>query len=408
MNSENSTANDVVRGPALEELPTSGLQVEEPLDVESIELASRPRGPAASLGWETVQPGGDPVELLPDGDFDLGLDGDPAAADAAAPSLREQQLERENLQLAAELATLRAAGAERERLLESRLVDLAASLEERHAEIADQSAQIASLALERDGLRARLEPSSALAAAAPECDGAPEQRHVAGLEACLEARGRALALAHEELAGLREERSRLAEALAERVAQVARLLDELNRREARRRFDSDFRGALQRLVGVARRRPESAPQAGSAGDRHLSEAAATDTVVLDPPRPAADAVPIAPPAEEQRAMPRRFLLSMEPGSGEAHELTGTRVYVGRAPEAGVHITDSTVSRVHAVLRLDGQQVVVEDAASTNGVFVNGARVRSAALSDFDTVTFGNVGYLFRLGPAAEENTLRGQ
>jgi pSer/pThr/pTyr-binding forkhead associated (FHA) protein len=99
---------------------------------------------------------------------------------------------------------------------------------------------------------------------------------------------------------------------------------------------------------------------------------------------------------------------MEPGSGEAHELTGTRVYVGRAPEAGVRIADTTVSRVHAVLRVDGEKVIVEDAASTNGVFVNGLRVRAAVLNDFDTVAFGNVGYLFRLGPAAEEAALRGQ
>lgn len=172
-----------------------------------------------------------------------------------------------------------------------------------------------------------------------------------------------------ELEEARAERARMAEALAERARQVARLLDELHRVETHRSLDGDFRG-LPRAPGFA-----DAP-----------------TLSADP----------------ERAVPRRFLLSMDAGSAEAHELTGQRAYVGRAPEAGIRITDVTVSRVHAVLRLDGEQVVVEDAASTNGVFVNGARVRAAVLSDFDTVTFGNVSYLFRLGPAAEGRALRGQ
>jgi hypothetical protein len=426
MNDEPRLADEMFRGPALEEVPTSGLQVEEPLEVESIELTSRMRGPAATGGWETVRPGGEPIDLLPDADFAFSLDDGDAAAAAPPDSLREQRLEQESLQLAAELAALREAGAERERLLESRLVELAARLEEREAEITDQSAQIASLTLERDGLRARLEhsptpPPSWLERQPPREDPG---RQVASLKARLEERGRALAVAREEIEGMRAERGRLAEALAERAKQVARLLDELNRREARRRFDGDFRSALQRLIGAARRRkdrdsagadapagPAGAPDEAAAEERQFLGAAATETVVIDPPpSPAipAPAEPVTPPVEPGRATPRRFLLCMEPGSGEAHELTGSRMYVGRAPEAGIHITDTTVSRVHAVLCLDGEQVVVEDAASTNGVFVNGARVRVAVLNDYDTVTFGNVSYLFRLGPAVEESSLRGQ
>ena len=153
--------------------------------------------------------------------------------------------------------------------------------------------------------------------------------------------------------------------------------------------------------------PGPADEPGPGG----AEEAATDTVVMDPPPAPVAALhePIAPPARAAgRAPARRFLIALEPGNGDAHELSGSRVYVGRAPEAGLHIPDTTVSRIHAVLRLDGEQVVVEDAASTNGVFVNGIRVRVAALGDFDTITFGNVAYLFRLGPAIDGTALRGQ
>ncbi len=411
---EKAMADETSRGPALEELPTSGLQVEEPLDVESIELTARTVSPAGSLGWETSRPGGEPIELLSEQGF--YLDCVTSGADSSAPSPREQQLERENLELAAELAGLRAAATERERLLEGRLAELAGRTEALECEVTDQSAQIASLILERDGLRARLETPAAGFLSRSGGDPVRGERQVERLKERLEERGRALAVAREELESVQAERSRLAQALAERAKQVARLLDELNGREAKRRFEGDFRGALQKLIAAARRsprpRPEPVVESPPVQDRFYLGAAATDTVVIDPPPSVPAPAPVAElvvPAEESRQeAPRRFLLSMEPGSGEAHELTGRRVYVGRAPEAGIRITDTRVSRVHAVLRLEGDKVVVEDAASTNGVFVNGIRVRKAELNDFDTVAFGSVGYLFRLGPSAEESALREQ
>jgi hypothetical protein len=414
MMDEKAMADEMFRGPALEELPTSGLQVEEPLDVESIELTAQTPSPAGSVGWETSQPGVEPIGLL--SEQDLELESGTPGAESSAPSLRERQLERENLELAAELAGLRAAATARERLLEARLGELAARTEELEGELTDQSAQIASLTLERDGLRARLETPAMGAPSRPLGDPAREERQVDRLKARLEERGRALAVARDELESLQAERRRLAEALAERAKQVARLLDELNGREAKRRFEGDFRGALRKLIGAARRRPRAEPSGAEPAptpDQFYLGAAATDTVVMDspPPVPApAPAVtePAVPPEEPRPEAPRRFLLSMEPGVGEAHELTGKRIYVGRAPEVGIRITDTRVSRVHAVLRLEGDKVVVEDAASTNGVYVNGIRVRKAELNDFDTVAFGSVAYLFRLGATAEESALREQ
>lgn len=413
MTGENRTHEHAPRGSALEELPTAGLQVEETTEIEDIELTARMTGPVPGLGWETSASGGEALALLPADDFAFELEGAEAAA-AAPPSPREQRLERENLELAAELAALRSTGAERVRLLEEQLVQLAARLEEREQEIVEQSAQIASLTLERDGLRARLDGSPTPPPSWLEGRPARDSLQVESLKARLEERGRALAVLREEMEELKAERARLAEALADRARQVARLLDELNRREARRRFDGDFRSALRRLVAAARRKGDAAPAAAEP-DRHYLGAAAETIVpdapaapVVEPPAPVAEPGPPPPPADPERATPRRFLLPMDPGSAEAHELSGDRVYVGRAPEAGLRITDATVSRIHAVLRLDGERVVVEDAASTNGVFVNGRRVRSAVLSDFDTVSFGNVSYLFRLGPAAEGGSPRDQ
>jgi len=400
-----------------EPVSTAGLQVEEPLDIERIELTSRMRMPAASLGWETGNAGLDPLELPPDGDLEFDFEEEAAAADGrdlAPPAASEQRLELENLNLAAELAALRGAAALRERALEEQLERQAELLEEREIELFRQSAQISSLTLERDGLHARLQESGTpvpLLAPQP----ARSDDHVARLKERLDERGRALAVAREEIDRLRREGATLAAALQERAEQVNRLLDQLKRHDARRRFDGDFRRAFARLLRGRRKSANDDAQPRPRGDAQFMGAAAEPTVVLDSvPLPRREA-PVPPqPVESRRgeleaaAATRRYLVPLEASSTGVYELTEGRHYVGRGAEASLRLVDSTVSRLHAVLRLEGERVLVQDAASTNGVYVNGQRVRSAELQDFDTVAFGEVGYLFRLGTAVGDKSRRDQ
>ena len=67
--------------------------------------------------------------------------------------------------------------------------------------------------------------------------------------------------------------------------------------------------------------------------------------------------------------------------------------------SGVAQTDRrsrrTVSREHAELEQLGDVVKVRDLGSTNGTFVNGARIKEHRANEGDTVTFGSVP--FRLG-----------
>ena len=63
------------------------------------------------------------------------------------------------------------------------------------------------------------------------------------------------------------------------------------------------------------------------------------------------------------------------------------------------MSDATVSRLHAILSLQGGATVVEDASSTNGLFVNARRVSRAVLKDGDTVAFGTARFQYRIGPA---------
>ena len=71
--------------------------------------------------------------------------------------------------------------------------------------------------------------------------------------------------------------------------------------------------------------------------------------------------------------------------------------LGRAPDAAVPIDHSSVSRRHAVVRIEAGRAVLEDCQSKNGTFVGGNRVRGPlALSDCDEILLGRVRLLFRI------------
>ena len=48
--------------------------------------------------------------------------------------------------------------------------------------------------------------------------------------------------------------------------------------------------------------------------------------------------------------------------------------LGRSPNCDISVDDPNVSRFHASIQVDGEEVTVEDLRSLNGVFVEGERV----------------------------------
>jgi adenylate cyclase len=71
------------------------------------------------------------------------------------------------------------------------------------------------------------------------------------------------------------------------------------------------------------------------------------------------------------------------------------VLVGRAATSDVPIYDPTISRRHAEVQLAPSGVLVRDLGSSNGTFLNGARISNATASDGDVVTFGKVAFHVR-------------
>jgi adenylate cyclase len=66
--------------------------------------------------------------------------------------------------------------------------------------------------------------------------------------------------------------------------------------------------------------------------------------------------------------------------------------VGRAPTCDRSVADPTISRRHAELVVDEDQVTLRDLGSSNGTFVNGHKVAAATLEVDDLIAFGKVAF----------------
>ena len=72
--------------------------------------------------------------------------------------------------------------------------------------------------------------------------------------------------------------------------------------------------------------------------------------------------------------------------------------IGRSRDCAIVLEDAGVSRHHAELRPDEDGWLVEDLGSTNGVLVNGRRIRGGqSLQDGDRLELGSTEVVFELG-----------
>lgn len=101
---------------------------------------------------------------------------------------------------------------------------------------------------------------------------------------------------------------------------------------------------------------------------------------------ASDLAPARAPAADK---PRAYLVVV--AGTRVGEMFGLdrNLTIGRGRDADVRIQDVGISRKHACLVIGGDAVAVEDLGSTNGTFVNGARVHAMLkLEDGDKLQFG--------------------
>src|ERR1041385_3698559 len=89
--------------------------------------------------------------------------------------------------------------------------------------------------------------------------------------------------------------------------------------------------------------------------------------------------------------PMPKLVVLNHGRGEmAHVLSATIATIGRAEENNIRIIDTTVSNRHCEAQLRGNELQVRDLNSTNGTFINGAKIAEGTLRRGKILRVGEV------------------
>ncbi len=111
---------------------------------------------------------------------------------------------------------------------------------------------------------------------------------------------------------------------------------------------------------------------------------------------------IKPPQPEKVEVPIVARLTLPTGPKDVEMIfvaAGRRLNVGRGTDNDLHLNHGSVSKVHAVLKMDaGQNLFVADTGSTNGTHINGTRIpygEARPISEGDVVAFGDIEVRFR-------------
>ena len=83
----------------------------------------------------------------------------------------------------------------------------------------------------------------------------------------------------------------------------------------------------------------------------------------------------------------RFISGKYQG-GEFPIVAEKQIIVGRSSDLEMVLVEDMVSRKHAKIQMQGDQIWIEDLGSTNGTFVNGEKIKRARLKEGDRVLIG--------------------
>ena len=98
----------------------------------------------------------------------------------------------------------------------------------------------------------------------------------------------------------------------------------------------------------------------------------------------------APKAPAGGKRDRAYLVVLAGASvGEMYKVEGDKVVIGRGQKAQIRLFDDGISREHAQIVIDGNQIVLQDLGSTNGTFCNGLKVDRRELVDGDKILVGS-------------------
>ncbi len=122
---------------------------------------------------------------------------------------------------------------------------------------------------------------------------------------------------------------------------------------------------------------------------------ATDDILPTTSGPAASTEP-DPATEADSALESLVFALHGATDGQRFELrSGAVLGLGRALNSDLPVVHPTISRRHAELLAKDTEIAIQDLGSSNGTFVNGARIDHGTARDGDTLTFGTVAFVVR-------------
>ncbi len=207
------------------------------------------------------------------------------------------------------------------------------------------------------------------------------------------------------ITALREEISRLNDrlvapeserrALEERAAAVARELETSEARAARlERMNAELRSTSQLLTrSLAERDAEL---------HRVTRIASTRAHALERVQSSIDSLgSLSAAAHAESDVPEVGTLTRIDDDHHQSIVLRGRMTIGRDADNDVPVRARFVSRRHAAVIPAHGAALVEDLRSTNGVIVNGRRVRYARLTHGDVITLGTAKFRFTIGPATD-------
>src|SRR6478609_1634959 len=126
---------------------------------------------------------------------------------------------------------------------------------------------------------------------------------------------------------------------------------------------------------------------------------------MQDPAAKASAVPSIPPGGRSAAGGRSYVLRFISGKyqgGECPIVNDKPIIVGRSSDLDMVLVEDMVSRKHARITMQQDQIWIEDLGSTNGTFVNGEKIKRARLKEGDRVLIGTSILRVALGEAGGE------
>lgn len=128
-------------------------------------------------------------------------------------------------------------------------------------------------------------------------------------------------------------------------------------------------------------------------EEHESNIRRLERLKSPPGEPAAEATSLADAAAS--GVPERLAeLRRIDGEETKTYVLAKRTRIGRGEGCELQINSISVSRQHALVTLGPRDTVIEDLDSTNGVFVNGRKVRRHVLSDGDAIQIGKIRFFY--------------